>query len=139
MTDADNDAAQQERGANDGLQHYVDLATGLTRTTLSTTERLLAQIARQGEVAAEHAERLLDDVVARSVEGSDALARVIRSEVDHAVERAGFVRAEELVQLRREIERLRARLGARDDDPTATGGEEARPAAAAPGSTEAET
>jgi uncharacterized membrane protein YccC len=127
MTDADNDAAQQERGANDGLQHYVDLATGLTRTTLSTTERLLAQIAR------------LDDVVARSVEGSDALARVIRSEVDHAVERAGFVRAEEVAQLRREIERLRARLGARDDDPTATGGEEARPAAAAPGSTEAET
>lgn len=136
MTDADNDTAQQERGANDGLQRYVDLATGLTRTTLSTTERLLAQVARQGEVAAEHAERLLDDVVARSVEGSDALARLIRSEVERAVERAGFVRAEEVAQLRREIEGLRARLGARDDDRTATGGEQARSATAVPASKE---
>ena len=136
MTNADNDTAQRERGPNDGLQRYVDLATGLTRTTLSTTERLLAQVARQGEVAAEHAERLLDDVVARSVEGSDALARLIRSEVERAVERAGFVRAEEVAQLRREIEGLRARLGARDDDPTATVGEQARSATAVPASKE---
>lgn len=136
MTDADNDTAQQVRGANDGLQRYVDLATGLTRTTLSTTERLLAQVARQGEVAAEQAERLLDDVVARSVEGSDALARLIRSEVERAVERAGFVRAEEVAQLRREIEGLRARLGARDDDTTPTGGEQARSATSVPASEE---
>ena len=121
MTTSENDPQQRRVGqdsANDTLGRYVDLASGLTRTTLSTTERLLAQFVRQGEQAAGHAERLLDDVVARSVEGSGALARLVRSEVERVVERAGFVRAEEVAQLRREVEELRARMAARNGDRT---------------------
>jgi len=97
---------------NEGLQRYLDLASGLTRTTLGTTERVLAGFARQGEVAAEHAERLLDEIVTRSVDGSGALARLVRSEVEQAVERAGYVRTEEVEALRREVEDLRVRLAA---------------------------
>jgi polyhydroxyalkanoate synthesis regulator phasin len=101
---------------NEGMQRYLDLASDLTRTTLGTTERVLAGFVRQGEVAAEHAERLLDEIVARSVEGSGALARLVRSEVEQAVDRAGYVRAEEVEELRREIDGLRARLATLNGD-----------------------
>lgn len=124
MTTSENDPQHQrveQDSANDTLGRYVELASGLTRTTLSTTERLLAQFVRQGEQAAGHAERLLDEVVARSVEGSGALARLVRSEVEWVVERAGFVRAEEVAQLRREVEELRARMTARNGDRTPPG------------------
>jgi polyhydroxyalkanoate synthesis regulator phasin len=118
------DHGMEGRRVNEGLQRYVELASDLTRTTLGTTERVLAQFVRQGEVAAEHAERLVDEVVARSIAGSDALAQLIRSEVEQAVERAGYVRAEEVDGLRREIDNLRARLVALNGDVPATGGSE---------------
>lgn len=124
VTASENEPPQKDDRVTDGLQRYVDLASVLTRTTLSSTERLLAQFVRQGEVAAEHAERLLDEVVARSVEGSGALARLVKSEVEHAVERAGYVRAEDVAQLHREIEELRARLAALNGDHTPPGNED---------------
>jgi polyhydroxyalkanoate synthesis regulator phasin len=99
----------------DGLGRYAELASDLTRTTLSVTERALAHFVRQGEVAAEHVERLIEDVVARSVEGSGVLAQLVRSEVERTIERAGFVRSEDLEALRRQVDVLRAELEARDD------------------------
>lgn len=124
VTPSENEPSQKDDRMTDGLQRYVDLASVLTRTTLSSTERLLAQFVRQGEVAAEHAERLLDEAVARSVEGSGALARLVKSEVENAVERAGYVRAEDVAQLHREIEELRARLAALNGDHTPPGNED---------------
>lgn len=101
---------------SDGLHRYLGVASGLTRTTLGVTERAVAQFVRHGEVAAEHAERLLDDMVARSVQGSGAVAQVVRQEVERAVARAGFVRREEFEGLRREIEALRGRVAERTGD-----------------------
>jgi polyhydroxyalkanoate synthesis regulator phasin len=101
---------------NEGLQRYLDLASSLTRTTLGTTERVLAGFVRQGEVAAEQAERLLDEIIARSVDSSGALARLVATEVEQAVERAGYVRAEEVQELRREVDGLRAKLAAVNGD-----------------------
>lgn len=97
---------------NDGIQRYVGLASGLTRSTIGLTERMLAQFVRQGEVAAEHAERLLDEVVARSVEGGGALAKLVRAEVVQAVEQVidqtGTARTEDVSALRDEVAGLRA-------------------------------
>jgi polyhydroxyalkanoate synthesis regulator phasin len=98
----------------EGLGRYAELASELTRTTLSVTERALAQFVRQGEVAAEHAERLVEEIIARSVESSGALARLVRSEVERTIERAGFVRSEDFEALRRQVDALRAELESRD-------------------------
>lgn len=122
----------------DGLQRYLDLASGLTRTTLGATERALAQFVRQGEVAAGHAERLLDEIVARSVDGSGALAQLVRAEVERALEDAGHVRADELDALRREVRELRAEGATRNGDPVAGGVEldaPGMPGSAGPGGT----
>lgn len=97
---------------SDGLQHYLEVASGLTRTTLGATERAVAQFVRQGEVAAEYAERLLDEVIARSVDGSGAVAQLVRTEVARALERAGVARAEEVEELRRQVDELARRLAA---------------------------
>lgn len=97
---------------SDGLHRYLGVASGLTRTTLGVTERAVAQFVRQGEVAAEHAERLLDDVVARSVQGSGVVAQVVRQEVERAIARAGFVRRDEIEALRRQVEALRRQVEA---------------------------
>ena len=101
---------------NDALQRYANLASGLTRTTAAATERLVAGFVRQGEVAAEQAERLFEDVVTRSIQGSGALAQLVKTEVEQAMARAGYVRADEVQDLRREVDDLRARLAARDGD-----------------------
>lgn len=93
---------------SDGLHRYLEVASGLTRTTLGVTERAVAQFVRQGEVAADHAERLLDDLVARSVQGSGVVAQLVRQEVERAITHAGFVRREEFEALRREVDALRA-------------------------------
>jgi len=110
---------EQDRHADDrpadGLGRYAELASELTRMALGVTERGLAQFVRQGEVAAEHAERLVEEVIARSVEGSGALAMLVRGEVERTIERAGFVRSEELEELRRQVEALQAELAARDE------------------------
>ncbi len=103
---------------SDGLQRYLEVASGLTRTTLGLTERAVAQFVRQGEVAAEHAERLLDEVIARSVDSSGALAQLVRAEVERGMQRAGFVRSDELDGLRRDVEALRRQLAARDGGPS---------------------
>jgi polyhydroxyalkanoate synthesis regulator phasin len=105
----------------DGVQRYAELAAGLTRSTLDVTERALAHFVRQGEVAAEHAERIVEDVLARSIESSGALTRLVRAEVERAVERAGFVRASELEALRREVRRLREETAAAADPAAADG------------------
>ena len=110
-TDTDH---QDQEHPTDGLGRYAELASELTRTTLGVTERALAQFVRHGEVAAEHAERLVEEVIARSVERSGALARLVRNEVGRTIERAGFVRADELQALRREVGALRAELEAHD-------------------------
>lgn len=103
-------------GDDDGVLRYRALASGLTRAALGTTERLLAGFVRQGEVAADHAERLLDDVIARSVESGGALAQLVRSEIERGIEHAGLVRAQELdrtrAQLHAELEQLRAEVRA---------------------------
>jgi polyhydroxyalkanoate synthesis regulator phasin len=110
----DQDTPAGHERAIDSLGRYAELAAGLTRTTLSVTERALAQFVRQGEVAAEHAERLVEDVITRSVQGSGAVGQLVRGEVERAIGRAGFARADELEGLRREVDALRAELTARD-------------------------
>ena len=128
---------------SDGLHRYLEVASGLTRTTLGVTERAVAQFVRQGEVAAEHAERLLDEVVARSVEGSGAVAQAVRQEVERAIARAGFVRREEFDALRRDVEALRSVHGERatgiPDDSAAVAAAPASDATAADGTTVAAT
>lgn len=80
-------------------------------------------LVRQGEVAAERAEHLVDELLGRSEAGRDALAAVVRGETERVVAGLGLARQADLDELRRRVGDLEAR----------------RSAAAPPGSAQPET
>jgi polyhydroxyalkanoate synthesis regulator phasin len=96
------------------LKNYVELATGLTEVTANKAKDAAMALISQGmslgsrqpaDVAAS-VQQAADDLVALSKTNRDMLIDMIRSEVDRAVGRMGFVREEELAALRARIERL---------------------------------
>ena len=79
---------------------------------------------------------MADGVVEQGRANTDLIVSLVRSEVDKAVGRVGFVREEELAALRRHVERLEAALVAAGvSTGAATRGAAARPAAKTPAAT----
>ena len=100
----------------EGLQNYVTMVSGLTKTTkakaAATAKALLAQTGLE-EVATDAGERvskLAEEIVAASRANRELLQKLIESEVDRAAGRFGFARTEDLEVLRREIAELRLGL-----------------------------
>lgn len=96
------------------LKNYVELATGLTEATAAKAKEAAMGLVAQGmsmgtkqpaEVAAS-VQQAADDLVAMSKSNRDLLASMIRTEVDKAVGRMGFVREEELAAMRARVEKL---------------------------------
>lgn len=102
--------------SNDPLRTYFQLATGITEATLAkakdAAKALLNELDLSGIQADPRAKLndLADDVMAQSKANREALTAMIRTEVDKAVGRLGFVREEELAALRAHVMRLEAQL-----------------------------
>lgn len=105
----------------DALRGYVSLATGLTEVTVSKAREAAAALLSQGldlgkvpEVpgkdsavaAASQVQGLADDLLETSKQNREMLVGLIRTEVDRAAGRMGFVREEELAAVRRHVSRL---------------------------------
>lgn len=97
----------------EGIQNYVDMAAGLTKATrakaTAAAKGLLATAGLE-EMAADATDRvgkLTDEVLAASRANRELMGKLIASEVDRAAAKLGFVRAEELDDLRRELSELR--------------------------------
>jgi hypothetical protein len=107
----------------DDLRSYFQMASGLTDATtakakdavagllatgLSLTSKAVPNIpgaAPAGDMM-NQVQELADDLVATSRNNREMLVAMIRSEVDKAVGRMGFVREDELAALRRHVQRL---------------------------------
>jgi hypothetical protein len=97
----------------EAVQHYVTMVNGLSKMTrakaMSTARMLLVQ-AGLDDVAADAQERvskLAEEILQASKANRQLIEHVVTAEVDKAASRWGFVRAEELDELRREITELR--------------------------------
>ena len=99
--------------AGEGIQNYVDMAAGLRKATKEK-----ARAAAQGLLAAagleeaaadatDRATKLAEEVLAASRANRELMGKLIASEVDKAAGRLGFVRADELDELRQELAELR--------------------------------
>jgi hypothetical protein len=141
----------------EALRGYVQLATGLTEVTVTKAREAAAALLSQGldltgavpvpgkdqataaaTVAAGQVAKLADDLVETSEQNRELLVGLVRTEVDRAAGRMGFVREEELAAVRRHVSRLesslaevRAQVGVPSAAPAAP------PAADAAGSVEA--
>jgi len=96
------------------------MATGLTEATASKAMEVAGSLIAQGvsmgtkqpvDVASSVAQAA-DDLMAQSKTNRDLLIGLIRTEVDKAIVRVGFVREDELAALRARVEKLEAHLAA---------------------------
>lgn len=104
----------------DDLRTYVQMATGITEATTAKAKEVVSGLLASGIALTSRAvpapdmvgqvQELADDLVATSRNNRELLTGVIRSEVDKAVGRMGFVREDELAALRRHVQRLEAEV-----------------------------
>lgn len=97
----------------DSLKTYIQLASGLTEATAAKAKEVVTDLIGQGlglsgktpDVVGS-VQEMADDLMATSKTNRDLLVGLIRTEVDKAVGRVGFVREDELAALRRHVQRL---------------------------------
>lgn len=97
----------------EGLRGYVQLASGLTEVTANKARDAAMALVNQGlqwtgktpDVVGS-VQDIADDLLTTSKQNREMLVGMIRSEVDRAVGRMGFVREDELAALRARVERL---------------------------------
>jgi len=100
----------------DAFQSYINMVTGVTKTTqdkASATARALLKQAGLEEVAAEASERvakLAEEIINASRTNRELMQHYVTAEVDKAVARLGFARADEVQALRDEVAALHAQL-----------------------------
>lgn len=100
----------------EAVQNYVTLVNGLTRTTrekaFATARAMLAQ-AGLDDVANDAQERvtkLAEEILLASKANRELLDNLIATEVDRAASRLGFVRSDEVDELRREVADLKVAM-----------------------------
>jgi polyhydroxyalkanoate synthesis regulator phasin len=100
----------------DAFQVYINMVTGVTRSTqakAAATARALLRQAGLENVATETGERatkLAEEIMNASRANRELLQHFVTAEVDKAAARLGFARADEVNALRDEIASLRAQL-----------------------------
>jgi polyhydroxyalkanoate synthesis regulator phasin len=97
------------------MRGYVQLASGLTEITTARAKELAQSLLGQGKAVVPpdvvgQVQGLADELVETSRTNRELLVGLVRTEVDRAVGRMGFVREDELAALRRHVQRLEAEL-----------------------------
>jgi hypothetical protein len=64
---------------NKAWQRYLEAASGLTETTQHRAEQVVKSLVRQGELAAERAEKAVDDLLKRSEQNRKAFSAIVRA------------------------------------------------------------
>jgi polyhydroxyalkanoate synthesis regulator phasin len=109
----------------EAVQTYVNLVNGLTRATRerarATARGLLAQVGleRVADDVERRAGRLTDEIISAGRANGELIENLLAGEVTKAASRWGFVRSDDLDEVREEIAELRAQL-ARQQAGTAT-------------------
>jgi polyhydroxyalkanoate synthesis regulator phasin len=107
--------------AVDAMQNYAHQVFGLTKLTRTkATEAAKSLLGQAGlnDVAAHTSERvtkLAEELLTASRANRNVLEKLVRAEVDKAATRLGFVRMQDLEELRAEVADLSSRLSASAD------------------------
>ncbi len=104
----------------DDLRTYLQMASGMTEATTAKARDAVAGLLATGLALTTKAvpapemmgqvQELADDLVTTSKNNREMLTGLIRSEVDKAVGRMGFVREDELAAVRRHVQKLEAQI-----------------------------
>ena len=97
---------------NSAVQRYVEAATGLTNITKARAEKIVRQLVKQGEAAADQATDLVDELLDRQRQNREALAQVVRTETQRAIKAMGLATTDEVDRLKKQVTDLKRDLSA---------------------------
>jgi polyhydroxyalkanoate synthesis regulator phasin len=109
------------------LRNYLEMATGLTEATAAKAMEVAGSLIAQGmslgtkqpaDMASSVAQAA-DDLMAQSKTNRDLLIGLIRTEVDKAIGRVGFVREDELAALRARVEKVESQVATAEGEAVA--------------------
>lgn len=118
----------------DALRGYVQLANGLTEVTRQKAQAAAKALLQQtgADSLTTRVSDLADEIVATSKSNRQLLQAIVTNEVEGAVARLGFVRAEEVNALARRVQTLETELAAARSGAAAPAGDPLAEAAPAP-------
>lgn len=85
------------------FERYIEIATGLTSVTVQAAERIVQRLVKEGEVAADRAERTVADLIEASQRNRETIMELVREEVDRAVDKIGPVAGIDLADLEKRL------------------------------------
>lgn len=97
----------RERQVNDALSRYLEAVTGITKVTRTKAERIVRNLAKQGEAAARNPQELVEQLLQRSQENRDALSGLVRAETRKAIKAMGLATRNDVERLQRQLADVR--------------------------------
>lgn len=122
-----------------GWRRYLEAAGGATEIPRKRAEQLVKTLVKQGEVAADKAEKAVEDLVKRSEGNRKAIASLARTETERAVGRLGLARQKDVEKLQAKIDKLEAQLAAAQSAAKPASAAKAAPAKRASGGSAAKS
>lgn len=101
------------------MQRYLEALSGVTALTRASAERIIRQLARQGEVASDQVGDAVQDLLERSRHNREVLASLVTAEVHRVVRTMGLATNEEVLALRKQVADLKrevAQMSRRQDE-----------------------
>ena len=96
----------------DALRTYLELATGLTEASRKTVTKAVKDVVGRTGATAEQVRALTGDLLAVNSANREALAKLVRFEVDRALGVVGLATADEVSQLTTRVRELERQLRA---------------------------
>lgn len=96
----------------DSLKGYLALASGLTEVSKKKAVTAAKALVKQGEATAGQVQSLADDLVAQSRSNREAVATLVKYEVDKALGRVGLASSDEVEELTGRVRALETELRA---------------------------
>ncbi len=104
----------------DAWRAYYELALGLTETSRKKALKIAQRVAGKGGATAEQLQSLADDLVSAGAANREAMARMIKVELDRTLGRVGLATMDEVNDLTKRVHELERELRAAGSGGAAT-------------------
>src|SRR2546423_14753726 len=102
---------EEIRAMQDAWRAYLDLALGLTETSRKKATKVVKRLVGRGGVTAEQLQSMAEELVSTSLANREAVARMVRYELERALGRVGLATTDEVNALTARVHELERELG----------------------------
>ncbi|MDQ3767752.1 MAG: hypothetical protein M3346_10455 [Actinomycetota bacterium] len=94
----------------DELRRWATVGSGVAELVLNRAEQLVKELVREGEIQREAASGLVSDLMERTKDDRDEVARALRVEIQNQTAQLGIASAREVERLEQAVDRLAERI-----------------------------